>query len=54
MLVGCVALYISFPKCLRSSKSEFRAKSYSHFCAQDSGSGPGPVLGSGHVTWVRF
>jgi hypothetical protein len=47
MHVGCVALCISFPKCLRSSKSEFGAKSYSRFSAQDSGSGLGSVLGSG-------
>jgi hypothetical protein len=30
MHVGCVALCISFLKCLRSSKSDFGAKSYSH------------------------
>ena len=46
MHVGCVALCISFPKYPRSSKSEFGAKSYSHFSAQNSGSGPGPDLGS--------
>jgi hypothetical protein len=46
MLVGCVALCISFPKYPRSSKSEFSAKSYSHFSTQDSGSWLGLVLGS--------
>jgi hypothetical protein len=47
MYMGCVALCISFPKCPRSSKLEFGAKSYRHFSAHDSGSGPcplGPVL----------
>jgi hypothetical protein len=28
MHMGCVALCISFPKCLKSSKSDFGAKSY--------------------------
>jgi hypothetical protein len=32
-LVGCVALWVSFPKCPRSSKSEFGAKRYDHFSA---------------------
>jgi hypothetical protein len=31
MQVGCVALWVSFLKCPRSSKSDFRAKSYSCF-----------------------
>ena len=39
MHVGCVALCINFPKCLRSSKSEFGAKSYSCFCAKRSVTG---------------
>jgi len=50
MHVGCVVLCISFPKCPRSSKSEFEAKSYRRFSTQDSGSGLyplGPVQGSG-------
>jgi hypothetical protein len=54
MHVGCVDLCISFLKCPRSSKSEFKTKSYSRFSvesrAQNFGSGPcplGPVLGSG-------
>ena len=47
MHVRCVALCISFPKCPRSSKSEFGAKSYCCFSAQDSDSGPGLGLGSG-------
>ena len=46
MHVGCVALYIRFPKCRRSSKSEFGAKNYSCFSTQDSSSGPGLDLGS--------
>ena len=36
MHVGCVALWVSFPKCPRSSKSEFGAKSYSRFSAERS------------------
>jgi hypothetical protein len=47
MHVECVALCISFPKCPISSKSEFGAKRYSCFSAQDSGSGPGPDPRSG-------
>jgi hypothetical protein len=46
MPMGCLALCISFPKYPRSSKSKFKAKSYSRFSAQDSGLGLGPVLGS--------
>ena len=34
MHVGCVGLWVSFPKCPRSSKSEFGAKSYSRFSAK--------------------
>jgi hypothetical protein len=30
MHMGCVALCISFPKCPRSSKLDFGAKTYSH------------------------
>ena len=37
--VGGVALSISFSKCPRSSKSEFRAKSYSHFSVERSVTG---------------
>ena len=47
MHVGCVSLCISFLKCPRSLKSEFGAKSYRCFSAQDSSSGPGLDLGSG-------
>ena len=34
--VGCVALWVSFPKYPRSSNSEFGAKSYSHFSVERS------------------
>ena len=60
MHLVCVALCISFPKCPTSSKSEFGANSYSHFSAQDTGSGPSQDLGSrlchlgpDHVTLVQ-
>ena len=36
LLVGCVALCLSFLKCLRSSNSEFGAKSYSNFSIERS------------------
>jgi hypothetical protein len=39
MLVGCIALLISFPKCPGSSKSEFRAKRYGHFSDDHSMTG---------------
>jgi hypothetical protein len=37
--MGCVALWVSFPKCPRSSKSEFGAKSYHHFTEEWSVTG---------------
>jgi hypothetical protein len=39
MHAGCVALYISFPKCLRSSKLDFGAKSYSRSSDEHSVTG---------------
>jgi hypothetical protein len=39
LLVGCVALWVSFPKCPRSSNLEFGAKSYSHFSVERSVTG---------------
>ena len=54
MHVGCVALYISFPKCLRSSKSEFGAKTYSRFSAERSVTGRwGPVSGQHLRVWSQ-
>jgi hypothetical protein len=48
MQVGCVALWVSFPKCPRSSKLEFGAKSYSRFSAKGMWSNA-----SGQYLWVR-
>ena len=45
MHVWCVALWVSFPKYPRSSKSEFGAKSYSHFSAERS------VIGRWRKKW---
>ena len=39
MHVGCVALFISFPKYPRSLKSDFRAKSYSQSSDKQSAIG---------------
>ena len=39
MQVGCVSLLVSFPKCPRSSNSEFGAKSYNCFSIERSVTG---------------
>jgi hypothetical protein len=48
MHVGCVALCISFPKYLRSSKPDFGAKSYSHSSDEHSVIGRWIGRESGH------
>jgi hypothetical protein len=45
MHVGCVALYISFPKYPRSSKSKFGAKKYGHFSGDSQWPDDGPDAG---------
>ena len=53
MHMVCVALYISFPKCPRSSKSEFGAKRYGHFSVDHSVTGRWTGRESGQHLRVR-
>jgi hypothetical protein len=52
--VGCVVLYISFPKYPRSSQSKFRAKSYRRFSADTDEQDRVQILGPDHVYLVRL
>ena len=53
MHIGRVALYISFPKCLRSSKSDFGAKSFGHFSGEHSVTRCWTGRESGQHLWVQ-